>query len=112
MNPTPVPTLAELHIELQRAIAAQTKAGRNLEFARIESAVTAVFEEAMERTETAANSIAHQIAVINAASLADIRVQAFALAWLQAKPDGSELPMCERQLAAQIVTGLLNEEID
>lgn len=111
MNPTLVPTLAELHIELQRATAAQTKASRNLELARIEGAVTAVFEEALHRTETDANTIAHQIAAIKAASLADIRVQAFALGWLQGKPDGSELPMCERRLATQIVEGLLNEEI-
>jgi hypothetical protein len=111
MNPTLVPTLAELHIELQRAIAAHANVTRNLDLARLEGAVTAVFEDALQRFETEADNIAHQIAVIDAASLADIRVHAYALAWLHAKPDGFELPMCERRLATQLVAGLMNEEI-
>ena len=111
MNPTLVPTLAELQVELQRIIAVHAKATDNLEFARLEGAVSGVFEDAVQRLETEANNIVHQIAMINAASLADIRVHAYALAWLHAKPDGFELPMCERRLATQLVVGLMNEGI-
>lgn len=111
MSPILVPTLAELGIELGKAMAIEKEAhrawhvlydaGRGLGITPESDACDAAYLVVSDLTD--------QIAAIPAASLADLRVKAMAMEWHNRtieKPDDFWT-----RLGAQIVDGLLDERI-
>lgn len=111
MTPILVPTLAELGIELGKAMAAEDAAYQAWlpqYHAGNGTADTAESKEA-DRTSDVVSGIIDQIAALPAASLADLRVKAMAMDWHNRKV---ETPHdFWTRLGAQLVAGLLDERI-
>lgn len=111
MSPILVPTLAELGIELGKAIAVENAAhARWLPLYEAGNAMANSPEDhACQTAYAAASDLTDQIAAIPAVSLADLRVKALAMDWHNRtieKPDDFW-----SSLGAQIVAGLLDQRV-
>lgn len=111
MNPILVPTLSELGVELQRAMAIEAaahQAWRALYDAGNHSNDLPELD-AVERAGEAIYDIIEQIAAMPAASLADLRVKAIAMDWHNRMVETPEAFW--EKLGAELVAGLLDERL-
>ena len=108
MSPILVPTLAELGIELERALAALALA------VEVESANPEMGHAncASDQFAELVGHLSSEITALPAASIADLRVKARALSYWQAgsRIDDQRWPN-EEALSRQLVAGLLDERI-
>lgn len=111
MSPILVPTLAELGIELDRAVAVETEAHRawlalhqsGREAKRSPEAA------ACDAASEAVSDLIDQIAGIPAATIADLRVKAMAMEWHNRTVEAPD--DFWTRLGAQIVDGLLDSSV-
>lgn len=107
MSPILVPTLAELGIELSRAMGVEQAALAR--WHQIRDAGATPDEAACDEAYRVISDLTDQIAAIPAASLADLRVKALAMDWHNRTVEAPE--DFWQHLGAQLVAGLLDERI-
>ena len=105
MNVAPilVPTLAELRIELERAMGLATVAER-----RCEVGPSPENDTAFAQAQATISGLLGEIAALPAMTPADVQAKALALSCLLGTPDSPEAAYTDNRLARQIVTALLN----
>jgi hypothetical protein len=110
MSPILVPTLAELRTELDRLDAIRRTLSAQTDAAPDDKAAAAAWDAATDACWRTLDAIAE----IPAASLPDLRVKAYGLAWsarlLDGEPYYNPCPG-EEKILRQLVAGLLDERI-